>query len=266
MALERGGGELRIERLRVSLAGRPVLDDVSATMQRGRVTAILGPNGAGKSTLVKAIAALVPASHGGVRLGERDVVALAPRERARLIGYLPQDAAVHWNVAARQIVDLGRSPHRAPFAAPDAQDHRAIAEAIAATEIAALLDRPIAELSGGERARVLLARVLAGEPAWLLADEPLASLDPAHQIDILDRLRARAAAGMGVVIVLHDLVQAGRAADDVLLLKDGQVAAFGPAGAVLTADRLRAVFDIAVAVSHDAAGRPLCVPIGRATP
>ncbi|TPG38622.1 ABC transporter ATP-binding protein [Sphingomonas koreensis] len=259
--------DLIVDRLSVTLAGRAALREVSVTLRPGRVTAILGPNGAGKSTLAKAAAALVAASAGAARLDDRDVAMLAPRERARLIGYLPQDAAVHWNVAAREIVALGRAPHRAPFAALGAIDHAAIDAAIAATEIAPLLDRPIGELSGGERARVLLARVLAGDPAWLLADEPLASLDPAHQIDILDRLRGRAAGGTGVVIVLHDLIQAGRAADDVLLLKNGQVAAFGAAADVLTADRLRQVFEIEVAVSSDAAGRPLCLPIGRrATP
>jgi iron complex transport system ATP-binding protein len=257
---------LAFDSLTVALAGRPVLRDISAVFRPGRVTAILGPNGAGKSSLVKAAAALLAPYLGAIRLDGRNVAALPPRERARLIGYLPQDAAVHWNVSAREIVALGRAPHRAPFAALGSDDEAAIADAIAATEIAPLLDRPVAELSGGERARVLLARVLAGTPAWLLADEPLASLDPAHQIDILDRLRARAAAGMGVVIVLHDLIQAGRAADDVLLLKDGAVAAFGPVAEVLTPERLRHVFDIAVTVIPDAAGRPLCVPIERATP
>ncbi|MGN6279851.1 MAG: ABC transporter ATP-binding protein [Sphingomonas sp.] len=257
---------MQIEALSVSLAGRLVLTDVSATLRPGKVTAILGPNGAGKSTLVKVMAALVPALQGTIRLGGADVAARAPRERARAIGYLPQDAAVHWNVPAREVIALGRAPHRAPFAALGDADHRAIAAAIEATETLGLLDRPVAELSGGERARVLLARVLAGEPQWLLADEPLASLDPAHQIDVLDRLRARAAQGSGVVIVLHDLVQTGRAADDVLLLKDGRVAAFGPAAEVLTVDRLRAVFDIHVTVLPDAAGRPICVPVERATP
>jgi iron complex transport system ATP-binding protein len=258
--------DLSFEALGVTLAARPVLRDISAAFRPGRVTAILGPNGAGKSSLVKAAAGLLPAQAGAVRLDGRDVAALPPRERARLIGYLPQDAAVHWNVPAREIVVLGRAAHRAPFAALGPADEAAITDAIAATEIGPLVDRPVAELSGGERARVLLARVLAGDPAWLLADEPLASLDPAHQIDILDRLRARATQGSGVVIVLHDLVQAGRAADDVLLLKEGAIAAFGPAAEVLTPERLRAVFDIAVTVLPDTAGRPLCVPVERAAP
>ena len=258
--------DLTVERLRVTLSGRSVLDEIDLVFKPGRVTAILGPNGAGKSTLIKAMAALVAVADGDVRLGGRDIAAFPPRKRARAIGYLPQDAAVHWNVPARDVIALGRAAHRAPFAALGGEDREAIAAAIEATETQPLLDRPVAELSGGERARVLLARVLAGTPDWLLADEPLASLDAAHQIDILDRLRARAQAGAGVVIVLHDLVQAGRAADDVVLLKDGRVAAFGPAADVLTPDHLRAVFDIHVAVLPDPAGRPICVPIGRATP
>ena len=254
---------LSFEGLLVALSGRPVLHDVTAALRPGRVTTILGPNGAGKSTLVRAAAALVTPQAGSVRLDDRDVAALDPRERARAIGYLPQDATVHWNVPVAEIVALGRAARRSPFAGPSPADLDAVTLAMEATHVTALADRPIHELSGGERARVLLARVLAGAPRWLLADEPLASLDPAHQIDLLDRLREIAAKGMGVVIVLHDLLQAGRVADDVLLLRDGRLLAFGAAADVLTPERLEAAYDIAVSVGGDAQGRPLCVPLGR---
>ena len=256
--------ELIIQGVDVTLSGRRVLDDVSAVLRPGRVTAILGPNGAGKSTLIKAAAALVAPSLGVIRLGDRSVTALDPRERARTIGYLPQDASVHWNVAASEIVALGRAPHRAPFAGPSRHDLEAVLQAMAATETTHLADRPVNQLSGGERARVLLARVLAGEPDWLLADEPLASLDPAHQLDILDRLQQVARGGAGVAIVLHDLLHAGRVADDVLLLKQGRVLASGEAAAVLTPQNLRTAFEIEVSIDRDAQGRLLCVPIGRA--
>lgn len=255
--------ELTIQGVDVTLSGRRVLDDVSAVLRPGRVTAILGPNGAGKSTLIKTAAALIAPTQGVIRLGDRSVTALDPRERARTIGYLPQDASVHWNVAASEIVALGRVPHRTPFAAPSAHDLDAVTQAMAATETTHLADRPVNELSGGERARVLLARVLAGEPDWLLADEPLASLDPAHQLDILDRLLQVARGGAGVVIVLHDLLHAGRVADDVLLLKQGRVLASGEVAAVLTPEKLRAAFEIEVSVARDAQGRLVCVPIGR---
>ena len=254
---------LSFEALSVDLAGRAVLRDVSATFQPGRVTAILGPNGAGKSSLVRAAAALVTPVAGRITLDGQDVTALDPRERARAIGYLPQDPAVHWNVPVSALVALGRAPHRAPFAGLSFADLDAIQLAMVATRTAELADRPIHQLSGGERARILLARVLAGTPRWLLADEPLASLDPAHQIDLLDRLRDVAAAGAGVVIVLHDLLQAGRAADDVLLLRAGRVLAFGPAVDVLTAANLAAAYDIRVEIRRDSHGRPLCIPLGR---
>jgi iron complex transport system ATP-binding protein len=155
-------------------------------------------------------------------------------------------------------------PHRTPFAAPSVTDSAAVAAALAATDSFELAHRGVDTLSGGERARVLLARVLAGEPRWLLADEPLASLDPVHQIDLLDQLRALAAAGMGVVIVLHDLVQAARAADDVLLLNRGRVVAFGPPAEALASARLREAFGVEVLMVIDDQGRALPVPIGRA--
>lgn len=257
--------DLIVEQVGVTLAGRWVLRDVSAILRPGRVTAILGPNGAGKSTLAKAVAALVPLAGGRIRLGTCDVSAMPPRDRARTIGYLPQDAAVHWNMRAQEVVALGRLPHRNPHAAPSPADHAATDAALAATETKDLAHRPIGELSGGERGRVLLARVLAGRPDWLLADEPLAALDPAHQIDLLDRLGGVARAGAGVVLVMHDLVQAQRAADDALLLDKGRVVAFGPAADVLTAANLARVFGVRVAEVMDG-GRRLLVPVGRVRP
>jgi len=252
--------DLSAHALTVMLGARQALRGVDAVFRPGHVTAILGPNGAGKSTLLRALAGLVVPASGHVTLGDAAVAALPHRTRARRIGYLPQDATIHWNVAARDVVALGRVPHRAPFAAASPADRAAIADALAATEATALADRRVGALSGGERARVLLARVLAGQPEWLLADEPLASLDPAHQVDILDRLRGVAGQGRGVVLVLHDLAQAARIADDVLLLRAGQVAGAGPAATVLTPELVAQVFEVAVA---SVPGSRMMVPVGR---
>ncbi|WP_287977162.1 ABC transporter ATP-binding protein [Sphingomonas sp.] len=246
--------------LTVSLGGRPVLHGVDVALRRGRVTAILGPNGAGKSSLLKAAAGLLPPRTGTVTLGDRGIGTMGERERAQTIGYLPQDATVHWNLHAGDLVALGRLPYRARFAAPSQDDRAAIAAAMAATETGDLSDRPVASLSGGERARVLLARVLAGRPRWLLADEPLASLDPAHQIDLLDRLRGLAAEGVGVAVVLHDLAQAARIADDVVLMRDGRVAAAGTAAEILSPEMIAAVFDVTVARLPESR---IVVPVGR---
>jgi len=242
--------DLTLDSISLRLGGQAVLDDVSAVLRPGRVTAILGPNGAGKSSLLRSIAALVP-HQGEVRLGDRSIAALRPDERARLLGYLPQLGAVHWNITAADLVGLGRLPHRTSLA----EDAAAVLAAMEATDTLDLASRTVDALSGGERARVLLARVLAGAPQWLLADEPLASLDPAHQLDVLARLRSVAARGTGVVIVLHDLAHAARIADDVLLLQGGRHVAFGPAADTLTPDRLRALFGVEVVFVDTPDGR-----------
>jgi iron complex transport system ATP-binding protein len=252
--------DLTFDRLAVTLGTRRVLSGIDAVLRVGRVTAIIGPNGAGKSTLLRAAAALLPVA-GAVRLGDEAVADMAARDRARAIGYLPQDATVHWNIRARDVVALGRVPHRSPYAAPAATDEAVVDAALVATATQVFADRPIAELSGGERARVLLARVLAGQPHWLLADEPLASLDPAHQIDMLDLFRIVAQTGGGVAIVLHDIAQAGRVADDVMVLKDGAIAAFGPAAEILTPATLEPVFGVSFGTV--AGPHPICIPTGR---
>lgn len=235
---------LSTESLSVRLGKRLVLDSVSAALRPGRVTALLGPNGAGKSSLLRSMLALVPVQGGRVTLDGMDVRALDPRERARRLGYLPQSAELAWNIPARAIVELGRTPHRSQWSGFNAEDRAATDRAMELTDTLQFADRLVAELSGGERARVLLARVLAGEPDWLLADEPLASLDPAHQIDMLDRLHGFARAGRGVVVVLHDLSHAARIADDALLLKDGRIMAFGPADDTLTPALLEQAYGV----------------------
>jgi len=251
---------LTLDRVTLDLGGRRVLTDVSAAFPAGRVTAILGPNGAGKSSLLRAAAGLIAPSMGKVAIDGRAIAAMRRNDRARAIGYLPQSGDVAWNMPAREVVALGRLPHRTG----PAEDAAAMLAAMAATDTQQFATRRVGELSGGERARVLLARVLAGEPRWLLADEPLASLDPAHQLDLLDRLRGQAALGVGVVVVLHDLAQAARVADDVLLLHGGHVLAAGPPGDVLAPQRLRDAFGVDVLLVTDAQGRKLPVPAGRA--
>ncbi|HVY79373.1 MAG TPA: ABC transporter ATP-binding protein [Steroidobacteraceae bacterium] len=248
--------------LRVHLRDRLVLEDVTTRFERGRVTALLGPNGAGKTTLLSCLAGLRAPSAGRVRLGDVDVLALDPRARARRIGMLPQNNEVHWDIDVTTLIGLGRFPHRGRWGAT-AADERAVLRAMAATDVTQFAARSVKQLSGGERSRVLLARVLAGEPEWLLADEPLASLDPAHQLDVLDLLRAAAAAGAGVIVVLHDLTHAARVADDVVLLRDGRVIAHGPRDEVMVEERVREAFGIDVLVSHAANAGHFVVPLRR---
>lgn len=234
---------LAAEGISLKLGGRPVLDAVSAAFTPGRVTAVLGPNGAGKSTLLSCLAGLHRPDEGRVMIGGQPRTALAMRDLARQIGLLPQAADVHWDVDVATLVALGRYPHRARWGETEA-DRTAVARAMAATDVTQFAARSMTALSGGERARVLLARVLAGEPQWLLADEPLANLDPAHQLDTLDCLRDVARDGAGVIVVLHDLNHAIRVADEVLLLCDGRVVAQGTPADVLTPERIARTYGV----------------------
>lgn len=256
---------LAAEQLTVKLGGRPVLGGVSATFAAGRVTAVLGPNGAGKSTLLACLAGLRVPDSGRVLLDGVARQTLPARDLARRIGLLPQTADVHWDVDVATLVALGRYPHHRGWGL-NAADRAAIAQAMAATDVAQFATRAVNSLSGGERARVLLARVLAGEPQWLLADEPLANLDPAHQADALACIRAVAAAGAGVVVVLHDLNQAMRVADAVLLLRAGQVVAAGPTADVLTPARIAETYDVHAELGATGDGAPFIVTGPRITP
>lgn len=190
------------------------LRDISAALRPGQITAICGPNGAGKSTLLSMLAGLVQPEAGEVHLDDQLLGAIHPRARAKAIGYLPQSGEVAWDISVANLVALGRLPHG------DAGKF-AVASALAATRMSDFAQRPVSTLSGGEKARALLARVLAGEPRWILADEPLAALDLAHQLALLKVLRAEADRGTGVVLVLHDLSLAMNHADRVLVLDRG---------------------------------------------
>lgn len=219
----------------ITLADR--LSEVSLTLQPGRITAICGPNGAGKSTLLSALANLITPDQGRVLLGEEGLATMSAQTRARRIGYLPQSAEVAWDVAVRTLVALGRMPHGDEASAP-------VEQAMAALDLMPFAARPLSTLSGGEKARALLARVLAGEPDWLLADEPLAALDLAHQITLLRHLRAVAGAGAGVVLVLHDLAHAMNHADHVVVLSNGEVAASGPPEEALSETIIASVWGV----------------------
>lgn len=229
---------LAAEDLTVTRARKDVVQGLSARFLEGEITAIVGPNGAGKSSLLLALAGLLQAAMGRVLLQGNALTELSVRERARAIGYLPQTPDIAWDVAAERLVALGRLPH-----GDDGRE--AVEGAIGALALEPLRRRPISQLSGGERARVLLARVLAGEPRWVLADEPLAALDLAHQLSLIAHLKACARSGQGVVIVLHDLALARNHADRVLVLKHGRLVADGPPAEALSEAIIADVWGIA---------------------
>lgn len=215
---------------------RRVLDDVEFRIEPGEVVALCGPNGAGKSSLIRAALGLIAIDAGQVGLGGEDVRTLSARARAERAAYLPQERRIAWNMAAVEIAALG-----APFLAGG----EALARATAALDevgVGVLAQRGVAEMSGGERARVLVARALVADAPLLLADEPIAGLDPDAQRLVLERLRARAQGGAGVVVSLHDLSLAAAFADRVVVMDAGRAVADGAPLDALSPDVLRRVF------------------------
>jgi len=248
------------DRVSVSLGGRHVVREVSAALTPGRLVGVLGPNGAGKSTLVRALLGLVP-HHGNVTIDGIARTAMSRAAIAQAVAYLPQGQVLHWPLTVARLVALGRLPHLAPFSRLADSDHAAIDHAMARAGVTSLADRLATELSGGERARVLLARALAVEAPALIADEPLASLDPAHQIEGMELLRAEADAGRLVVAVLHDLTLAARFCDRVLVMAEGALVADGAPRHVLTAELLARVYGITAYFGEGAT--PMLVPLDR---
>jgi iron complex transport system ATP-binding protein len=235
---------LAAQDISVALSGRAVLSDISFSLPAGNLVALVGPNGAGKTTLLRALAGLVP-SAGVVRIGGDVLSSLPLRERARRFAYLPQGHIVHWPLPARDVVALGRYPHGATDPARLApKDEEAVLKAMKAADVLEFGARRVTELSGGERSRVALARVLAVEAPVILADEPTSSLDPRHQIDVMNTLRQAADNGVLVLVVTHDLGLAARFADTVLVLSSGRLVSQGAPLQALSEQTMADVFRI----------------------
>ncbi|WP_296174769.1 ABC transporter ATP-binding protein [uncultured Brevundimonas sp.] len=229
---------LELDGVVARMGAATVLDGVSLSVAAGELVALCGPNGAGKSSAVRAALGLTPLHSGAARLGGEDVRRLSERERGARAAYLPQERHIAWNLPAIEVAALG-----APFLSGAAALDRAKA-ALDEVGAAHLAERGVAEMSGGERARVLLARALVVQAPLLLADEPIAGLDPDAQLLVLERLRARADAGGGVLVSLHDLTLAARIADRVVVLDAGRVVADGAPVEALSPAVLRTTFNL----------------------
>lgn len=243
-------------------AERPALDGVDFTVPYGELYAVLGPNGSGKSTLMRALLGIVRPERGEARVEGRAAGSWNRRELARAVGAVSQMEAIAFPLTVRELVAMGRYPHLGPLRAETDADRSAVSSALERCDAAALKDRRVTTLSGGEFQRVRIARALAQEPAALALDEPTASLDIHHEMSILQLLRAAADGGTTVLLITHHLDLAARFADRMLLLDAGRVAAEGTPGEVMRTDVLSRVYRWPLSVERDAVtGAPRVTPL-----
>ncbi|MCH9809023.1 MAG: ABC transporter ATP-binding protein [Alphaproteobacteria bacterium] len=244
---------LSVQGLSVQLKRREVLREVSFDLDAGQFVGLIGPNGAGKSTLLKAVMGLL-SRQGKIELKGAALEMLSPQERGRIISYLPQEREVNWPISVEELISLGRAPYHSPFSSNSQADLAAIEKAIAAMDLEHIRARSALELSGGERARALIARALAQETDLLLSDEPAAGLDPAHQIALMATFSKLARAGRTVLASLHELTLAGQWCDRLILLSEGCIIADGTPDEVLTKDNLANVYGVTAHVSRTGDG------------
>lgn len=243
----------------VARGERVTLSGFTFCVRPGEFVAIAGANGAGKSTALKLLAGILPPTSGGVELEGTPLHAFEPAKLGQQIAYLPQERTIHWGISARRVVELGRLPHKSFSAGMSAKDEDAIRNAMERMDVLHLQHRSVAELSGGERARVLLARALAQEALYVIADEPAAGLDPAHALTLFEDLRDLSQDGKAVVTALHDIAFAARFATRILLFKDGKCIVDGRCDEVLSSANLAEAFNIDAAVTH-IDGLPVFLP------
>jgi iron complex transport system ATP-binding protein len=233
-----------VSSIKVMRGQRTVLSDVSLDIGNDGVIGLIGPNGAGKTTLLKSMLGVLPVEGGEIAYDGQPIAQCPSSYLAQNISYMAQGAPCHWPMTVENVVALGRMPYHGSVMRLKDADHCAIQTAMIATGVQGFAKRSVLELSGGERARVMLARTLAGEPSVLLVDEPVAGLDPHYQLQVMEVLRQQAALGRRVVIVLHDLALAARYCDRVVLLNNGTIVADGTPQSVLTEQSLTDAYDV----------------------
>jgi iron complex transport system ATP-binding protein len=238
------GTLLQGQSLAFAIDGIDILRDIDISVQRGELVGLIGPNGAGKSTLLRLLCGVTSTASGDILLDGKHLSDVSAEQRARRIGYLAQGARAHWPVTAERIVALGRLPYQGFWAQHSTADQQAVEQAMAMAEVTAYRNRIATTLSGGEQTLVMLARIFATQPQLIFADEPVATLDPYHQLHVMELLRSHAQGDNAGVVVLHDLGLAARFCDRLYLFRHGEIFTSGTPAEVLTQENLRAVYGI----------------------
>jgi len=243
--------DIKFSNISASSGGTKILKSSNGAIKKGKITAIIGPNGAGKTTLMSCLVGLRKIDSGHIMLGSNNMHTMNIKDKAKIIGYLPQKPEVNWNISVRHIVALGRTP----YAENKDSDTAHVDEAMRLTNIKHLSDRTASELSGGELSRVLFARVLAGDPNWILLDEPMAHLDLAHQLDMAQLLQSIVKRGKTIIIILHDLQHSAQLADDVIIMSKGSIVAHGSITETITEEYLSSIFGVQADIRKDNVGK-----------
>ncbi|CAM3648606.1 MULTISPECIES: Fe(3+) dicitrate ABC transporter ATP-binding protein FecE [Yersinia] len=252
--------QLSIENLRAGYGKNTILSDLSLTLPAGKITALLGPNGCGKSTLLKCFSRLLTPSSGSIWLDNYPISALSSRELARQLALLPQQHVAPEGIRVCELVGYGRSPWLNLWGRLSADDKRKVEQAMRDTQIADLADKLVSELSGGQRQRAFLAMVLAQQTPLLLLDEPTTYLDINHQVELMALLRRQNQQGKTLVAVLHDLNQASRYCDNLVMMRQGKVIVQGTPEEVMTPELLAETFQIDAQIHREPiSGRPMCI-------
>jgi iron complex transport system ATP-binding protein len=241
------------EGVSLRFGARYVVEGLSLETRSGELVGVIGPNGAGKSSFLRLLACLLPPDTGVILIEGHDVARCPPGDVARRVASVPQNTTIDFAFAAREIVLMGRHPHLGRFAVESERDLQIVEHAMAQTGTVAFAERSIATLSGGERQLVLIAKALAQQPHVLLLDEPVASLDIRHQLDVLNLVRRQVVEGVATIVVLHDLNLAARFCDRLILMAHGRILAMGTPSEVLTEATLRAAYRVHARIGIDPA-------------
>jgi iron complex transport system ATP-binding protein len=244
---------IALNSIRVTLSGKEILRDLTASIPQGSLVGLVGPNGAGKSTLLRAATGHVPLSNGSVQITGTPLTQLSQREISRRVCFLPQNVGLDFPFTVREVVAMGRNPHLGRFQTFSKTDDETVVRSMRQATVEDLAERPVTELSGGEKQRVLLARSLATEAPILLLDEPMTSLDILHQLEVLELLSQFSNSERTIVAALHDLNVARRLCTHILLLKNGHLVAEGPPEKTLIQDHIQQVFGVKVIHATDGA-------------
>ena len=244
-------GGISAKNINVKLGNKPILNNLTISSTAGEMVGFIGPNGAGKTTLLRVLAGLQSIDSGCVLLDNQIMNTIDPKKIARYLAYLPANSYCHWSLTAEQVVSLGRLPYLGIKGNDSKTDKLAVESALKLAEVSEFSSRKINTLSSGERARVMIARTLAQEPKYLLADEPTASLDLYYQLQILNLLKKQSYLGSTIILVMHDLSLAAKFCDKLALISSGTLVAYGKPEEVLNKELIRDVYNVELEFSND---------------